>query len=165
MTTEVKNVNKTGPELKDVFIEFAKWSVMTKKERQAAKLPTAKSFADKYDLHPSQLSRWKQREDFRMHKEEYQREKLQELTPDVLGAFFNRCIKYGMSSDIELWLALVERWDKKKVIEHKEIRFGLNDVRVLTANLTPERQKYYHVTLAKLLAEATDAEEKARNTF
>lgn len=165
MTKKLTNVNKEVPELKDVFIEFVKWSVMTKQERQAAKLPTAKLLAEKYDLHPSQLSRWKQREDFRMHKEEYQRDKLQELTPDVLGAFFNRCVKYGISSDIELWLALVEKWDKKKVIEHKEVRFGLNDVRVLTANLTPDRQKHFRVTLAKLLAEATQAEEKARNEF
>jgi hypothetical protein len=50
------------------------------------------------------------------------------------------------------------------VIEQKqEIQFGMNDVRTLTQHLSPEKKKYYHVTLARLLADAVQAEERVKN--
>lgn len=154
MMKKEKSVNKTGVEINDVFTEFVKWSVMTKNERQLANLSTAQLFAEKYKLHPSQLSRWKQNNSFLSYKEQYQREKLQELTPDVLDAFFRRCTKYGTANDIELWLTLVEGWDKKKVVERKASNFDLNDVQILISNLPAEKQKLYYTTIARLLADA-----------
>ena len=165
MENKIKKVNKVYVGINDIFTEFIKWSVMTKRERQDNLVPTAKVFAEKYNLHPSQLSRWKERDDFRWQKEQSQREKLQELTPDVIDAFFKRCIKYGMSNDIELWLKLVEGWDKKKVVEHKEIQFGPNDIRVLIAKLSPEKKKNYYTTLARLLADAREANDAEKDNF
>lgn len=167
---KIKNIGgKTksrGPYKQDVFSEFVEWSVMTKKERVTSGIATAKIFAKKYKVHESHLSRWKQREEFRSYKEQRQRSKLQELTPDILEAFYKRCMKYGMSSDIELWLALVEKWDKKKVIEQKQdLQFGPNDIRVLIKHLPPEKQKHFYGTLVKLIADATEAEEKHRNDY
>ncbi len=150
-----KDGDTRGPYNEDVFGEFISWAVMTRKERQKCNLGSAKAFADRYDIHESQLSRWKLREDFQSQKQAKQREKLQELTPDILDAFFKRCIRYGMSNDVELWLALVEGWDKKKIIAQKpEIQFGPNDIRTLMMNLPKEKQLLYYRTLAQLIADA-----------
>lgn len=162
----INKIDERGPYKQDVFEKFIEWSVMTKKEKNNIGITTAKMFATKYKINESHLSRWKQREDFGNHKEQKQQSKLQELTPDILEAFYRRCVKYGMSSDIELWLALVERWNRKKIIEQKkELQFGLNDVRALIKNLSPEKQKYYYQTIARLMAEATAIDEEQKNDY
>lgn len=164
--SDIESFNNREPYKKEVFSEFVAWSVLTNEEKGQIGIKNAKVFAKKHSIHESHLSRWKQRNDFHALKMESQRNKLRDLTPDVLAAFHKRCTKYGMGSDIELWLALVEGWDKKKVIEQKqELQFGPNDIRVLIANLSPEKQKFFRTTLARLLADATEAQERARNNY
>ncbi|MBS3903827.1 MAG: hypothetical protein KGZ39_00690 [Simkania sp.] len=170
MKKDKQNVKKLDsaagrePYKKDLFTEFIGWSVMTNEEKERVGIISAKIFAKKHSIHESQLSRWKQRSDFHALKMQTQRNKLRDLTPDVLAAFHKRCTKYGMASDIELWLALVEEWDKKKVIEQKPaLEFGPNDIRALIKNLPLDKQKLYYQTLARLIADATQAEDRSRN--
>lgn len=146
---------KTEPQKVDTFKAFIDWSVMTSKERDEIKLSTAKLFAGKYKLHESQLSRWKDRNDFVELKSIARREKWEELTPDVIHGLYERCVRYGMASDVELWLAYVEGWDKKQVLEHREeITLGPNDIRAMVDLLPEEKQGKFYDVLTRLISEA-----------
>lgn len=74
-------------------------------------------------------------------------------TPDVLEGLYNRCVKYGMATDVELWLAYVEGWNKKQVLEHMaEVKLGKDDIRTLVDLLPEEDQKHFYNTLTDLIA-------------
>lgn len=144
-----------GPYKVDVFTAFLEWSVLTTKEKKKLCILTAKDFSIQYKIHESQLSRWKARDDFKQAKIKLQRSKWGDLTPDVVEGLYKRCVRYGTASDVELWLAYVEGWNRKQELkELKEVTLGPNDIRSLTEFLPEEEQKKFYDTLIDLIAKA-----------
>lgn len=150
-----------GPYRTEVFEAFLNWSVLTTDEKKKVGTPTAKAFASKYKIHQSQLSRWKARGDFSVTKAELNQRQWSERTPDVIEGLYKRCVRYGMASDVELWLAYVERWDKKQVHEIKgSVSLRSDDIRSLVDYLPPEKRKLFYETLAGLIAEVEQYKQK-----
>ena len=84
--------------------------------------------------------------------------RLMESTPDVLEGLKKRCIRFGMAYDIELFLFLVHKWDRKQELKIvSEIKIGNDDIRALVSFLPEEKQTQYYETIATLLAEAESA--------
>jgi hypothetical protein len=165
MITARKVNNKGGgfqPYKKDVFARFIDWSTLTKKERQKVGIETAKAFAKKYDITEKTLVDWKKRPDFLDLKREAQILKMCEDTPDVLEGLKQRCIRYGMAYDVELFLLYVEGWDRKHVLEILgEVKLGDNDIRSLVELLPENKRAQFYETLANLVAEAEYARANA----
>jgi hypothetical protein len=139
-----------------VFDQFCYWIVRTDEERKAENLPKDQnSFAALHKVDITTLSNWKKQADFENTRMAKMREKLNSKTPDVINALYKRIIKYGMGYEVELWLAYVEGWDKKKVLElGGKVEFGDGDVRALVQYLPKEKQKAFYDTITKLLIEA-----------
>ncbi len=151
------NNNRGGRKMRkrDIFIRFVEWIALTIKEREKIGVPTQQEFANKYKINTGTLSEWKKRSDFNKLKSEAQIEKLQDSTTDVLEGLKNRCIKYGMAYDVELFLLYVEKWDRKHVLEILgEIKLGDNDIRTIIGLLPENKQKVFYDTLVNLIAEA-----------
>ena len=140
----------------DVFDLFCYWSVRTPDERKTEKLPdTQQEFAKKYKISEVSLSNWKKRDDYTGPRNSKMQEKLAGKTPEVLEGLFKRCQRYGKADEVELWLAYVEGWDKKKVLEMTgKIEFGDGDIRALVEHLPKTKQKLFYDTITKLLIEA-----------
>lgn len=145
--------------LKKAYVDFVRWTILTKKEKQSENAPrTQGEFARKWGIHIDTTTDWFKRPDFETMREEIFRKKLAAEVPEVMADLRKRISKYGMASDVELWLAYSKGWDRKKVIEFKEpIRFAEDDIRVLVSKLSKEKQKTFYVTIAKLLADARNA--------
>lgn len=140
----------------DVFDAFCYWIVRTTEERAEEKLPkTQQEFAKKHKVIEATLSKWKKQSDYEATRMAKMQEKLASKTPDVLQALYTRIKKYGMAYEVELWLAYVEGWDKKKVLEMtNKVEFGDGDIRALVQNLPKKKQKLFYDTITKLLIEA-----------
>ena len=140
----------------DVFDAFCYWVVRTDKERKAEKLPkTQGEFAQKHKVIEATLSNWKKQADYEATRNAKMKEKLADKTPEVLDGLFTRCKKYGMGYEVELWLAYVEGWDKKKILELSgKVEFGDGDIRALVQHLPKTKQKLFYDTITKLLIEA-----------
>lgn len=147
---------------KEAYVAFVRWDILTVKERLEEKLPdTQEQFAKKWDIRPATISAWKDRKDFAKHRSDMFRKKLAAEIPEVMGDLRKRIKKYGVGLDVELWLAYAEGWDRKKVVEIKPTNdFGEGDVRALIAKLPREKQKTYYATIAKLIADATAADDE-----
>lgn len=151
-----------GPYRKDTFRDFVDWCSMTAREKRACKTLTAKAFAAKHDVQEAQLSRWKQREDFRKLKIDRIREKWTDLTPDIFEALFRRIRRYGMASDVAFWLEVVEGWNHKVAIEEKSsLQFGENDIRTMVEFLPSVEKKLYYDTLSRLLVRAEESQRES----
>jgi hypothetical protein len=152
--------SKTQIYRKDTFDNFIEWSILTDKEKTERNLVTAKAFAKKYKITEAQLSKWKKRAEFSELKKERMMDKMRDSTPDVLNAFCDRCKKYGMAHDVELWLLYVEGWDRKHALaemDKKKLTLAPDDIRVLVERLPKEKQKRFYDTLTELIVEAQEA--------
>lgn len=145
--------------LKEAYIAFIRWDILTKAERKTDKEPkTQRDFAKKWDIAEDTIVDWKKRADFQKLRGDMFRKKLAAEVPEVMADMRKRIKKIGKADEVELWLAYAEGWDKKRVLEIKPpVEFGEGDIRTLVAKLPPDRQKHFRVTLAKLLAEAEAA--------
>lgn len=155
-TPEERNVRN-----KEAYADFIRWTILTKAERKTEKAPhTQSEFARKWNININTTTEWQKRDDYEVLRSEMFKKKLATEVPEVMADLRKRIKKYGMAMDVELWLAYAEGWDKKKVVELKPpMQFGLDDVRALVAKLPKEKQKLYYGTIAKLIADATDADE------
>ena len=142
--------------LKEVHTTFIGWSVMTKAARTEAKLPiTQTQFAAEHKIDHATIVDWKKRSDYPELRTQAFRDHLTDSTPEVLEALLKRIKKYGMGYEVEIWMAFVEGWDKKTVIERPEaLQFGEGDIRSLLKHLPEDKRKNFYVTLAQLIAEA-----------
>jgi len=140
----------------NVFDAFCYWIVRTSDERVEEKLPkTQQEFAKKHKVIEATLSNWKKQADYEATRHEKMQQKLADKTPEVLDGLFTRCKRYGMAYEVELWLAYVEGWDKKKVLEMTgKIEFGDGDIRALVEHLPKAKKKLFYDTITKLLIEA-----------
>ena len=157
LATELKsgrNVNK-----KDAFADFVRWSVLSTKERKQANLPpTQKAFAQYWQLDEATCVDWKKREDYKIQRADAIKLNLADKTPEVLNALYTRIKKYGMSFEVELWLAYVEGWDKKTILEHRDqVEFGDGDIRELISHLPEKEQQQFYDVITKLLVQAEEA--------
>ena len=161
MIKAIKHKNKGGerkPYKSTIFGRFVNWIALPTKERIEIGIETQKAFAKKYGVQERTLTEWKQRTDFGEQKREAQILRLQNDTADVLEGLKNRCIKYGMAYDVELFLLYVEKWDRKHVLEIlSEVKLGDNDIRTLVDLLPKNKQKLFYDTLTNLIAEAESA--------
>lgn len=157
-----ENPEERNVRLKEAYTDFIRWTILTKQERKAEKAPqTQTEFARKWHIDIDTTTDWKKRQDFELLRGEMFRKKLASDVPEVMQDLRKRIKKYGMAQDVELYLAYAEGWDKKKVVEIKPpMQFGLDDVRALVAKLPKEKQKTYYATIAKLIADATDADDE-----
>lgn len=151
--------------LKEAYIAFIRWSILTAAEKKAEKEPkTQRDFATKWSIHENTIVDWKARADFETLREDIFRKKLANEVPEVMGDLRKRIKKYGMGMDVELWLAYSKGWDRKKVLEiNPPLDFGLGDIRAMIANLPKDKQKHFYQTLAKLIVEADEATERANS--
>lgn len=147
--------------LKDAYEDFIRWTILTKAERKLEDAPlTQKDFAKKWNIHPDTTTDWTKRKDFDTRRTETFRKKLAAEVPEVMSDLRKRIKKYGQGMDVELWLAYSEGWDRKRVVELRPpVQFGENDVRALIEKLPPDKQAKYYETIAKLLADARDADD------
>ena len=167
MIRAIKRDNRGGtktPYKADIHARFIEWQVMTKEEKRTEGLVHGKDFAKKYGIRPTTLSDWKRRQDFAGDKREAFILKFGDNTVDVMNGLMNRCMKYGMAYDVELWLLYVEGWDRKHVIEIlKVIKLGEEDIRSLVEYLPDEKKKLFYDTLIDLIGEAERTKAIARN--
>lgn len=147
--------------LKEAYTEFIRWTILTKAERKLEDAPTSqKDFAIKWNIHANTVTDWVKRKDFETRRSDTFRKKLAAEVPEVMSDLRKRIKKYGQGMDVELWLAYSEGWDRKRVVELRPpVQFGENDVRALIEKLPPEKQAKYYETIAKLLADARDADD------
>lgn len=157
---EKKGNGKKPIVYKDEYEEFVHWSVLTLDEKIKLKEPTTqRDFAKKFDINENTVLDWKKRDDYPKLRGDALRAKLAMETPEVIADMRKRIKKYGSAFEVDLWLAYVEQWDRKQVIEMKQpIQFGIGDIRALIVNLPKEKQKTYYQTLARLIADAKEAE-------
>ena len=128
----------------DIFGRFVNWIALPTSERRKIGVENQVAFAKKYGIRNATLTDWKKREDFGKLKQEAQILRLQNDTSDVLEGLKNRCIKYGMAYDVELFLLYVEKWDRKHVLEILgEVKLGDNDIRTLVDLLPEMKQKLF----------------------
>lgn len=147
--------------LKEVYAEYIRWTILTKEERRKEDAPaTQKEFAKKWNIHPDTTTDWTKRKDFETRRSETFRKKLAAEVPEVMSDLRKRIKKYGQGMDVELYLAYAEGWDRKRVLKIEQpVHFGENDVRALIEKLPPDKQAKYYETIAKLLADARDADD------
>ena len=146
------------PQKSEVYARFIKWFALDTKEREEKGIKNLSAFARKYKVTNATLTAWQKRSDFLDLKREEQVLKLQLATSDVLTGLKNRCIRYGMAYDVELFLLYVEKWDRKHVLEIlTEVKLGDNDIRSLVDLLPENKQKVFYDTLTNLIAEAENA--------
>ena len=161
MIKAIKHKNKGGerkPYKSTIFGRFVDWIALPTSERINIGIETQKAFAKKYGVQERTLTEWKQRTDFGDQKREAQILRLQNDTADVLEGLKNRCIRYGMAYDVELFLLYVEKWDRKHILEIlSEVKLGDNDIRTLVDLLPENKQKLFYDTLTNLIAEAESA--------
>jgi hypothetical protein len=153
----------TEPEvyLKEVYAEYIRWTILTKAERKLEDAPaTQTAFAKKWNIHIDTTTDWAKRKDFETRRSEAFRKKLAADVPEVMSDLRKRIKKYGQGMDVELYLAYAEGWDRKRVLKIEQpVQFGENDVRALIEKLPPDKQAKYYETIAKLLADARDADD------
>lgn len=118
------------------------------------KIPKLIDFARKYGVHQNTLTAWRRREDFAASVEARQKEWGIDLMPNVMASLYRRCVRYGISSDVELFLAYYKNWDRKQVIKHQVEKFDENDIRALLAMLPKEEQDKYYATLFDIIDRA-----------
>ncbi len=150
-----------GPYRKEIFCEFVKWSVLTKEEKRGCGIPSAKVFSAKHGVHESQLSRWAKRQEFNPLRFEQMRKQWFEFLPDAFAALRKRIQRFGMSRDVELWLAYTEGWNRKNAAQQiPPATFTQDDIRTLLEYLPKNEQLEFKRTIAKLLLKARGAQEK-----
>lgn len=118
---------------------------------------TLKEFAKAYGVHQDTLTNWKKRDDFIVAVDSKRREWGKDRTANVLSSLYRRCIKYGMSYDVETYLAFYEGWDKKKVIEASGTKFDMDDIRALIAPLPKDKQEKFYAVITQIITEAQSA--------
>lgn len=147
--------NKGGrPQKETEFLLFVEWYAKPQFEREEMGIKHMQDFAAKYKLDPTTLTRWRKSERFDALVNDKRSHWLKEKTPNVLAALYKRILKYGISSDVELWLSFVEKWDRKQIIENKLPRLDPDDVRSLILLLPDNEQKQFYEQFAVLLAKA-----------
>lgn len=151
---------KTNADKYNIYIKFCEWFFAPASEREG--ISTQGEFAEKYKVNMNTISRWKKRDDFKVIIKDKRKAWGQERTGNVVASLYKRIIKYGMAYDVELWLALIEGWDKKKVTELREkLEIGDDDIRSLIKYLPKDKQTQFYDTITKLLAEARRAKGNA----
>lgn len=136
---------RRGPYKEEVFEEYLNWMSLSTPEKQQLGITTGRDFARTHGISEDRLSKWKRQEGFQELVNERMRQRWNELTPNVLYALYIRCMKYGMASDVELWLAYFQDWTRKMVGKNKkaEVEFTQNDIRALLAPLSKDEQNKY----------------------
>lgn len=117
-------------------------------------LPTQTKFAQKFGVHINTLSQWKRRTEFGVAVDAEQKEWGIDHTPNVMAALLRRCLRYGIGTDVELYLAYYKNWDRKQVIKHVTEKFAMDDIRALLEILPKEKQDEFYGIIANIVAEA-----------
>lgn len=118
------------------------------------KIPSQKDFAIKYGVSQDTLVDWKKREDFIIAVDIKQKQWGVDLTANVMASLYKRCLKYGISADVELFLAYYKNWDRKLVIKDSAERFTVDDLRSLISTLPKNKQDDFITYVSEVLAEA-----------
>lgn len=150
----VTGVNQVG-----TFMAFAEWMAKPLPERKEEGLESVKAFAKHYKINRSTLYLWKKKPDFWKRVESLRQHKCREHTSTVIHKLYLRILRYGMAQDVELWLAYVEGWDKKQVIEERPQLFQEGDLRELVKKLPAEKREEFEETITRLLIEVHRVEE------
>lgn len=150
-----------------VFNEFVKFMAMADpdkaemfgitfdvKKRRYERIPNLQDFAKKHGVHRNTLGAWKKREDFKKAVDAKQEQWGVDLLPNVMAALYRRCVQYGISTDVELFLAYYKKWDRRQVIKHIGEKFDLDDVRALIAPLPKEKQEHFYGLITEIITEA-----------
>lgn len=117
-------------------------------------IPGQKDFAKKYGVSANTLTGWKRRSDFIGGVDSLQREWGVDVVPNVMASLYRRCIKYGMATDVELFLAYYKGWDRKQMAKAPSEKFDMDDIRALLAPLPQEKQDEFHSLIAQIIIEA-----------
>lgn len=153
------NLEKRGPYKQDIYQRFVSFSVLIPKEKkQQYGVATQKEFAEKYGISPVTLSEWKSTKVFKDNRREAKLEILDEQDPEVWASFMKRLKKYGFAYEMEVYLAYVEGWDRKQVIEFaNELQLNKGDIRALVDKLPVDKRNKFYDTLVDLIDEAKRA--------
>lgn len=122
--------------------------------------PTLERFAEKFGVSVGTLSNWKKRSDYRERVDGRNDKWGVELTPSIMGALAKRCLRYGRSDDVALWLAYYKNWTPKQIVETVE-KFDVEDIRILVKALPDEKQQKYKQFLKELVTEVSRNRESA----
>jgi K+ transporter len=152
-----KKKSANGPLIKEqTYREFVAWFSLPAHERGEVK--SQGDFAIKYKVNQATLSEWKKRKDFKEQIDNVTLDWGFAKTPNVFAALYKRCVTYGMAQDVELWLAYFKGWDKKQVMEHRNlIGFSKDDLFTMIDLLPADKQKQFHDIIDKLIIETDRA--------
>ena len=157
-----KNGRKKKIDKYNVYQKFCEWFFAPVSERNG--ISTQGEFAKQNGVNINTITKWKKRDDFKGIIKSKRKSWGQERTGNVVASLYKRILKYGQAYDVELWLALIEGWDKKKVTELREkLEIGDDDIRSLIKYLPKDKQKEFYETITKLLAEARRAKGNAES--
>jgi len=124
------------------------------KTRKYIAKPTSGAFAKKYDVHINTLTNWKQRKDFNVAVHQKRNFWGLEKVPNVMAALYQRCLRYGMAHDVELFLAYYEKWDRKAAVANAPVPFTADDIRLIIDVLPEDRQEHFHGIITAAITEA-----------
>ncbi len=116
-------------------------------------VPNQTHFAKKFGVAQLTLSRWKKMPNFYNEVQRHQDEWGLERTPNVMAALYRRCLRFGISSDIELYLAYYQKWDRKHIIKLQGEKYDLDDIRALVGALPEARQKQFYELITTIIGE------------
>lgn len=115
--------------------------------------PTQRDFAKFHGIHENTCSRWKREPTFGNQVSNEREAWGKNLTANVIASLYRRCIKYGMAYDVETWLAYIEGWDRKQVIQVVE-RYDTGDIRAILSALPPEEQQEFYEYITRAIQRA-----------
>lgn len=118
------------------------------------KIPKGSDFAVKYGVHINTLTAWKNRPEFLVEVDRRQKAWGTDLVPNVMASLYRRCVRYGIGTDVELFLAYYKQWDRKQVIKHIQEKFDADDIRALLEPLPKDKQDQFYAVITSILSEA-----------
>lgn len=156
-------------EIYQLFIEFIASSGIERAEmfnvpmiinskgvKQYEKIPSERDFAIKYGLSRRTTWLWKSTKGFGSSVNDIRLKKGSEKTPNVMEALYRRCLRFGMSNDVELWLQYYEGWSRLQRVEVVQ-RFAPDDIGKVMKYLPKEKQQYWYEQLKVLFFDLREA--------
>jgi len=89
---------------------------------------TDQDFADKWEINPETLVRWKKDLNFWERVKKFWRNWGMERTPDVILGLYINASKNGRAADALAWMTLVEGWNPKTETEFSMTRRTLQEL-------------------------------------
>ena len=155
MQSVVTKPHKGGkPAKTDVFDEFILWFALPSAQKKLSGIETIGSFAEKNDVNPTTLHRWKQRPEFEVRVRDLRKRWAFDKTSDVIESVYKSAIK-GNDKSQKLWFQLFEGFSERtENVQTQQVELSVNDLRFLIQGFSPEEQEKYYGYIREIIDRA-----------